>query len=280
MSKLLVSELFYSLQGEGIYQGVPSIFLRTFGCPFKCPGFGLPKGQVSNEVDLIAQEADKYTHLSQLPLAKTGCDSYASWHPAFKHLSRELSTRDIAVQIQDMLPYKQWEDEHLVITGGEPLLPKWQKVYPELLNNSIMKPLLNLTFETNGTQMINNDFYEYLYDWDRNGTLTFSVSPKLSCSGVPQELAIKPEVIKQYQSLGHTYLKFVVGTQEDVEEALDMVQLYEDNGFFGIVYLMPMGGTTEGFYKTDRQVAELALKYGLNYSDRLHIRLFKNAWGT
>jgi len=31
--KLKISELFYSVQGEGRYMGVPSVFLRTFGFP-------------------------------------------------------------------------------------------------------------------------------------------------------------------------------------------------------------------------------------------------------
>ena len=40
MNKLRYSEMFYSLQGEGRYVGVPSIFLRVFGCNFECRGFG------------------------------------------------------------------------------------------------------------------------------------------------------------------------------------------------------------------------------------------------
>ena len=56
MAKIKVSELFYSIQGEGRYQGVPSVFLRTFGCNFKCAGFGLPKGQLTKEVDGVAEQ--------------------------------------------------------------------------------------------------------------------------------------------------------------------------------------------------------------------------------
>ena len=53
MSNIKISELFYSVQGEGRYAGVPSVFLRTFGCNFTCSGFGMPKGEVSNERNLI-----------------------------------------------------------------------------------------------------------------------------------------------------------------------------------------------------------------------------------
>ena len=33
---MLISEIFYSVQGEGILTGVPSIFIRTSGCNLRC----------------------------------------------------------------------------------------------------------------------------------------------------------------------------------------------------------------------------------------------------
>ncbi len=56
MSKLKIAELFYSVQGEGRYMGVPSVFLRTFGCNFKCAGFGMPKGELSEEYLKVVPE--------------------------------------------------------------------------------------------------------------------------------------------------------------------------------------------------------------------------------
>ena len=67
--------------------GVPSIFLRTFGCNFTCGGFGMPKGKLSEERDTIAVNAENIKNYKDLPLVSTGCDSYASWDPRFKHLS-------------------------------------------------------------------------------------------------------------------------------------------------------------------------------------------------
>ena len=282
MSKIKIAELFYSIQGEGRYMGVPSVFLRTFGCNFKCAGFGMPKGELSNEANNV--DPSKYTEYKSLPLVSTGCDSYASWDPRFKHLSPVLSTDAIADAIVDTLPYKEWRDEHLVITGGEPLLG-WQKAYPDLLEHPKMQALKELTFETNGTQLISDEFDEYLFqEWTRfgrdYGNITFSVSPKLSISGEKWEDAIRPEVVQQYQLLGNTYLKFVVATKEDAEEAEQAVNEYRKSGFVGAVYIMPCGGTEEMYSLNNRSVAELAMKKGWRYSDRLQIPLFKNAWGT
>lgn len=281
MSKIKISELFYSVQGEGRYTGVPSVFLRTFGCNFTCSGFGMPKGETSNERNLIA--ADSYKNYNDLPLVTTGCDSYASWDVNFKHLSPKLTTDAIADAIVDLLPFKEWRDEHLVITGGEPLLG-WQRAYPDLLNHDKMKNLKEITFETNGTQPLHKEFGGYLRfewqaeHWDRE--ITFSVSPKLSCSGEKREDAIIPEIVVDYQKVGYTYLKFVVATEEDAMEAIEVTELYRKAGFKGPVYLMPIGGVESVYMLNNQRVAELAMKHGLRYSDRLHIPLFGNSWGT
>lgn len=282
MSQIKISELFYSIQGEGKYMGAPSIFLRTFGCNFECNGFGMPKGEKSDERDIIASDISKYRDYKDLPLVSTGCDSYASWDPRFKKLSPKISVTAIAEKILDLLPFKEWQDEHLVITGGEPLLG-WQREYPLLLDLEQMSTLKDLTFETNGTQDLHEEFRDYLWWWNgkRGGnSITFSVSPKLSVSGEKRELAIKPETVCDYETVGDTYLKFVVATEEDVQEALEVIQLYRNKGFKGNVYLMPVGGVESVYQMNNRRVAELAMKNGLRYSDRLQVPLFKNQWGT
>ncbi len=283
MSKIKIAELFYSIQGEGRYMGVPSVFLRTFGCNFKCAGFGMPKGELSTEVEAIAARIGEFKKYEELPLVSTGCDSYASWDPRFKDLSPMLTSDAIAERICEILPFNEWREEHLVITGGEPLLG-WQRAYPELLDHPKMASLKEITFETNGTQKLQKDFKQYLLDWqckeDTWRQVTFSVSAKLSCSGEERHEAIRPDIVREYEEVGYTYLKFVVATEEDAEEAIETADIYRAEGFTGHIYLMPVGGVESVYTLNNRRVAELAMKNGLRYSDRLQVPLFKNEWGT
>ena len=288
MKKLKVAEIFYSLQGEGKWAGGPSVFLRTFGCNFQCRGVGLPKGESTTVPEEIAEKVDQFKIYEELPLAATGCDSYASWHPKFKHLSPVLETTAVNQRMEELIPGGRWDndsqqDVHLVITGGEPLLG-WQRSYPELLEQAMEKGLHNITFETNGTQEIAPEFEQWVYNvwhglrlWDQ---LTFSVSAKLPCSGEKWEEAIKPDIVVNYEKLGYTYLKFVVSTEDDVNDVDRAVEEYRAAGFKGPVYLMPIGGLPEDYHLNTAQVAELSMKKAYRYSPRLQVDIWRNAWGT
>ena len=290
--KIKVSELFYSIQGEGRYMGVPSVFLRTFGCNFKCQGFGMPRGELSTDADEIAEIHSGYPFKSYetLPLVSTGCDSYASWHPDFKELSPVLETNAVVNRIMEILPIRRWESEHLVITGGEPLLG-WQRAYPDLLDHPSMWRLREITFETNGTQKLTEEFSKYLTEWagdmhkssvSASGSreITFSVSAKLPGSGEKWEDAICPEIVCEYEKVGTAYLKFFVASEQDIADAECAVVAYRAAGFKGHVYLMPVGGVESVYTLNAKNVALAAMKRGWRYSDRLQVPLFKNEWGT
>lgn len=266
--------------------GVPSVFLRTFGCNFQCAGFGMPEGQKSTE--RLDVEPKKYAEYKELPLVSTGCDSYASWDTRFKHLSPFRDIDSIVDSILELLPNKEWREEHLVITGGEPLLG-WQKSYPALLDHPKMKGLTSLTFETNGTQELSYEFKEYLKSWNQRqfrpphgdcGEITFSVSAKLPGSGEEWDEAIKPKIVCEYEQFGFTYLKFVVATEKDIQDAERAANAYYQAGFNGHVYLMPVGGVESVYALNNKNVALAAMKRGWRYSDRLQVPLFKNEWGT
>lgn len=280
MSKIKVAELFYSLQGEGLYLGTPSIFLRVFGCNFQCAGFSMPRGQLSTE--RLNIDPTNYNKYEDLPLVHTGCDSYASWDPRFKHLSPMLTVGEIAERMQSLLPQGKFgRNVHLILTGGEPLLG-WQRSYIDLIEaiKSLDMNLKFVTFETNGTQPLNQELSEYLtHNVDE---VLFSISSKLPSSGEKWEDAIKPAIIHTYFSDFNRfgYFKWVVSDENDFEDVKNAIEAYADGGIQLPVYLMPAGGTTKHYDNNEKWVADLAMKNGWRYSPRLQVQLWKNAWGT
>ena len=289
--KLRYSEAFYSVQGEGQYVGVPSVFLRTFGCNLRCQNFGLdrnrPKERYNPEVAKLIEAGVHETteRFDDLPLVHTGCDTYASIYPEFKHFNMLKTVDEVVEHLLSLLPNGTWtqpngQDVHLIITGGEPLLA-WQRLYVDLFEHPGMKDLKNVTFETNTTQFLHQDFRNYLREQARFKT-TFSCSPKLTVSGESLEDTIKPAVAANYRSVleADMYFKFVVATAEDVAEVDRAVEQYRNIGVNVPVYLMPLGGRSEGYTLTVQEVAKLAMEKGYRFSPRLHISLFGNAWGT
>ena len=295
--KLRYSEAFYSVQGEGKYVGVPSVFLRTFGCNFRCMNFGVDtkkdrweqhaEGQRYNaEVKALLDAGVHETteKFEDLPIVHTGCDTYASIYPEFKHFNMLKSVDEVVEHLLSLLPEGKWtmdngQDVHLILTGGEPLLA-WQRLYVELFEHPKMRDLKNVTIETNTTQSLHEDFRQYLAT--AKFDVTFSCSPKLSVSGERWEDAIKPEVAREYYDVpgSNIYFKFVVADSDDVEEVTRAVQLYRDSGIECPVYLMPLGGRSEEYTLNVQEVADLCMERGWRFSPRLHISLFGNAWGT
>ena len=296
--KLRYSEAFYSVQGEGRFVGVPSVFLRTFGCNFRCMNFGTDEtrdrweqhkaGKKHNDEvkALIDSGVHKNTkEFNDLPIIHTGCDTYASIYPEFKHFNMLKEVDEVVEHLLSLLPEGKWtmdngQDIHLIMTGGAPLLA-WQRLYIELFEHPRMKDLKNVTFETNTTQTLHEDFFNYLNNHERI-EVTWSCSPKLSVSGEPWDTAIKPDVASQYSRVNGSdiYLKFVVATNDDFDEVTRAVKEYRNAGVECPVYLMPLGGRSEEYNLNVKDVAEACMERGWRFTPRLHISLFGNAWGT
>ncbi len=297
MEKITYTEIFYSLQGEGKWAGVPSIFFRTYGCNFRCKKFGRPRDEVieghnpevTEIIRMVEQDPERYREFKDLPLVTTGCDTYASIYPEFKRFNKQADVDTIASEIHELLPNGTWDQDwsdqiHFIITGGEPFLG-YQQLYPSLLNLLRQRGLRDVTIETNGSQDLYPEVRDYFFeDFTRHGRdydrLTFSVSPKLPCSGESWENAIQPKVVKSYEMVGYTYLKFVVATRQDVEDAERAVTEYRGAGFGGPVYLMPAGGVPQVYNLNTQEVATLALERGWRYSPRLQVDIWRNEWGT
>ena len=298
MTKLRYSEAFYSVQGEGRFVGVPSVFLRTFGCNFRCMNFGLAKEpnraeklkqgiKYNPEVKelLDAGITDKVEKFEDLPIIHTGCDTYASIYPEFKKFMMDKTVDEVVDHVLSLTPEGKWtmsngQDVHFILTGGEPLLG-WQRFYVELFEHPRMKDLKNVTFETNTTQTLHKDFEDYLRKQDKF-EVTWSCSPKLSVSGEPWNTAIKPEIARSYNGIPNSemYFKFVVADASDVDEVSKAVAEYNQVGINVPVYVMPLGGRSETYILNTKKVAELAMARGWRYTPRLHVDIFGNAWGT
>jgi hypothetical protein len=149
-----------------------------------------------------------------------------------------------------------------------------------------MQGLKEITFETNGTQKLTPEFKQYLENWklkDKKSwceSITFSVSAKLPCSGEKWEDAICPDIVREYEDVGYAYLKFVIATEQDFADAECAIAAFRKAGFEGHIFLMPVGGVESVYSLNNRAVADIAMKHGLRYSDRLQVPLFKNEWGT
>ncbi|MEM0912359.1 MAG: 7-carboxy-7-deazaguanine synthase QueE [Pseudomonadota bacterium] len=99
MTQLLVNEVFQSIQGEGNYTGVPSIFLRLQGCPVGCPWcdtkhtWTVDDKKISN-ADIVMRE---------------------------RHESENYFSASTA-QLFDLFKQEHYTARHIVITGGEPCM--------------------------------------------------------------------------------------------------------------------------------------------------------------
>ena len=113
MSHLIVSEMFYSLQGEGRTMGIPAVFLRLSGCNILC-------------------QSDSWV-----------CDTIEVWKKGVKTSFEDIITDEVLSALRN--------GAHLVITGGEPLLH--QKKVVEFLKwfHEIYEFIPIIEFETNGT---------------------------------------------------------------------------------------------------------------------------------
>lgn len=304
------SEIFSSIQGEGFYTGVPTIWLRFWGCNLDCKGFGQKDLDDPASWDLPYLDFDPKDILAveDLPVWDKGCDSSYSWSKHYRHLAKLGTVEQIVEELYRVNSNghnpsgyfqhpKSGQETHLAFTGGEPMMS--QAAMLSILK--MMKEKENqprfITVETNGTRLISDELEDFLqgdftltsdYDgWldDERGSPEWfwSVSPKLRSSGEKWEDAIKPEVVAGYAQYAEKgQLKFVVNddtrTWYEVEQA---VQAFREVGVEWPIWIMPVGATKEAQEAEDTQrVVEEAIARGYNVSGRLHCHIWGNKIGT
>lgn len=293
----LYSEIFDSIQGEGQYTGVPTAWLRFFLCNLQCNGFGQEDPTNPDTYILPYEDFDtsRIKTVEELPVWEYGCDSSYSWSKKYKHLQHKATPAIIAQRIRDEFTNEfnggKWKDRHMCFTGGEPLMKHAQECVVAIMRHWVEEGDYpkSVTFETNGTQPLTDEFIEFFKQYD--GELFFSVSPKLwTVAGEKSKRAILPEVIAQYNNsfsildsnvFSYGQLKFVVGPKEEQwEEMEQVISLLREQRVDWPVWIMPVGATVEGQKLVDGDVAKMAYQRGYNVSARVHTYLWGNVVGV
>lgn len=231
--RLRIAEIFSSIQGEGIWVGTPSTFVRVSGCNLRC----------------------------------AWCDTpYASWRPE----GPVLTIGQIVEQVA------QEKIEHVVLTGGEPML--FDAIEP--LAKLLREEGHTITVETAGTV------------FRRVECDLMSISPKLSNS-TPDEAAgpgwrarhesLRKNLAPVRQLLGayECQLKFVVNPEagsrdlDEVRETLAVLPVGR-----APVLLMAEGTDSETLARRQRLLVEPCMREGWRLTPRLHVDLFGNTRGT
>lgn len=249
--ELRVSEVFYSIQGEGPTMGVPAVFLRLSSCNLMCGGRGTEK--------------DGKLHDG----ATWRCDTIEVWLKGESHNPQEY-----ALQFADDYGQEFRNGAHLIITGGEPMLQQKQLIpFIHILQSGFTNPIY-IEIETNGTVEIDSNFMPLVDQ--------FNVSPKLANSGMLERIRIKDTPMTQLSALSEmdqAFFKFVVTSEEDIKEVL---QDYAN--VFGLprqnVWIMPGCSNREQFEETASIAAKVCKEHGFKFSSRLQINLWNEVTGV
>lgn len=226
---LRLSEVFDSIQGEGVSLGKPCRFVRLALCNLHC-------------------------HY---------CDTKYTWDfERFDYDSevREVSIASLAEQ------FRSAPAKHVVLTGGEPLLQ--QRALSLVLADVPADVFIEV--ETNGTRVPAEALLRRIDQWN--------VSPKLSSAGDPEALRIRPEALLALRDTGRAYLKLVVKTERDRDEA---EALRERFGFaHERTIFMPEAATAAELAARSGEVAEWSQALAVRFGTRLHISLWGGRRGT
>lgn len=242
MKTLRVSEIFYSLQGEGRYAGRPSVFVRFGGCNLRCEGFG------------------------------GGCDSRYAVDPAFK---ASWSAYDANGLIQKLTDSRVHPYADTVLTGGEPTLyfkdPEFKLFAKQLTSLGAL-----VTVETNATKEIElsyEPFTTFVYALSvklSNSGESFAdrINPQALNSFVQRANHFFKFVLdKDFITSGKAF--------EEIEFLKSTFGISPQN-----IYCMPMGTSKEEIKTNAEATFEFCLSNGYCYSDRLHIRVYDKKRGV
>ena len=292
--KLLISSDFYSVQGEGISSGIPSYFVRLGVCNLSC---GISKAMMKQiTTDQTLEDGEIITgDLHAEGKASWTCDSISQWAWRGEDQGPEYLLDRWKEQgiMQDVAN----GDIRIIWTGGEPTIPNHQKAIVNFTTHAIREgafvgALVNHKSPANGEYALEERPVKNMrgmgegpyYEIETNGTFyiedaLFSIidqincSPKLENSGHTKKQRIKPEAIERIMQHSNYQFKFVISTEEDIQEIFrDFVVPFSIP--LRNVVCMPGLDQQEDFHERTQFVLEMAKKYKFRGLTRLHI----SAW--
>ena len=293
IKKYKYSEVFArTIQGEGHYTGVPTAWIRFWGCNFECGGFGQdnPLDKASYVLDYQTIDVSSISRMEDLPVFSRGCDSSYSWSKKFAHLAHTGSAKEICDRIENSFKSESNPDGkffhpiskqhiHLAFTGGEPMMNQTGivDIMEEFENRNNVPQYI--TIETNGTQELRGAFINYFSTY--GGELFWSVSPKLYLSGEKWKDAIKPDIVYGYKQISDVgQLKYVSnGSDRAWEEVAAATLEFNQRNVYWPVWIMPVGADVAGQNKVAAKVTEGAVDRGYNVAARVHTYIFGNCIG-
>ncbi len=231
-------EIFASLQGEGPSIGRPSTFVRLSRCNLACVWCDTP-----------------YTWRF------TGDNRPHRDPETFDRSANQITLREAEVAER----IAKLGGNRLIVTGGEPLLQG-----AALARMLPLLPAMHVEVETNGSVAPHPALDPLVHQ--------YNVSPKLSHSGNPAVLALPPERLAAWAVEPRAVFKFVVASQQDIEE---VQALQRDHTIPGErIYLMPEGRDSATLRERLAWLGEVCPQVGFNLTDRLHIHLYGDTRGT
>ena len=212
-----------------------------------------------------------FLRLAGCNLACAWCDTRYAWdwtnHDEAKE-SHPMEVGEIASQLSALaVHFEVDQKKSLVISGGEPLIQ-----HKELL--PLIKFLKDdgwwVEIETNGTVRPPEEFLAIVDQ--------VNCSPKLSNSQDSRKRRVRPEALAVLGQSEKVYFKFVVETNQDIDEVKEYVK--DHNLEPGRVYLMPLGKTRDALAITSPMAQQVAAENGFLFSPRLHVELFGTRRGV
>lgn len=195
------------------------------------------------------------------------CDTKEVWRFGNPYTFEEL----FDLMDQADLPRKLSAGQHLVLTGGSPVLAQDELIefIQEFIKKYGFKPYIEI--ENEATIMPKPELVVLIDLWNN--------SPKLKSSYNPRNYRFQPEILRKLSSFNNSWFKFVVSCEDDWEE-IDKDFIHPGLINKDQIVLMPLGATRVELLENRQVVVDLAVRENVRYSTREHIILWDKKTGV